>query len=264
MRLSHPCLDRREQNHVLDASHGCLYDRKDIVHMYVCIYVYMYTWHSKEFDMEADPAESLPCVDYSRLASCIDAKTRGERDFLANAANAAAAIWHAFHDAGRVINWCGFYFNRPLAQSKERVLVLGPFQGKPACKRIPFHRGVCGTAASTGHVQRIPNVHAFPGHIACDDASESELVLPLMIKRMRTKPKEEEEDHENEEEEDSDVVVGVFDLDCPHRDGFQTRDMTGLINVLDLVIQRCDWAQVWHLSVPALPSALERSTDIPT
>ena len=121
----------------------------------------------------------------------------GERDRIANAANLSALVYHALPD----LNWVGFYFY----DGKE--LVVGPFQGLPACVRIPLDRGVCGAAARTRTTQRVPDVHAFPGHIACDAASRSELVVPLV---------------------DGDALVGVFDLDSPVPDRFDEDDQRGL------------------------------------
>ncbi|OQR82031.1 hypothetical protein THRCLA_11193 [Thraustotheca clavata] len=174
-----------------------------------------------------DPANKLPAVDYEKLYAVVDKYTKGETDVFANASNVAAAIWHAFFDAGRTINWSGFYFNRPISSTPsnpsefaKRLLVLGPFQGKPACKRIQFHSGVCGAAASTGLVQRISDVHLFPGHIACDDASQSELVIPII--------------HNG-------ITLGVLDLDCPHKDGFSQRDTDGLTRIVELFVPRTEW-----------------------
>jgi GAF domain-containing protein len=108
------------------------------------------------------------------------------------------------------INWVGFYFH------KNNELVLGPFQGQPACVRIPFDRGVCGKAASTRTIQRIDNVHLFPGHIACDSASNSELVIPLVK---------------------NDRVIGVLDIDSPVFSRFDTTDITWLSKVADALIE---------------------------
>src|SRR5512143_1743985 len=107
---------------------------------------------------------------YDELARELDALLAGEPDPVANAANAAAAVFHALSD----LNWAGFYFLR------DGELVLGPFQGRPACVRIALGKGVCGTAAARGQAIVVPDVDAFPGHIACDAASRSELVVPLV------------------------------------------------------------------------------------
>jgi GAF domain-containing protein len=118
----------------------------------------------------------------------------GEPDLVANAANFSALLAEQFAD----INWLGFYF----VQGDE--LVLGPFQGRPACVRIPVGRGVCGTAVATGETQVVPDVHAFPGHIACDVRSRSEVVIPLA---------------------NNDGIVGVLDVDSPLPDRFRPDDV---------------------------------------
>jgi L-methionine (R)-S-oxide reductase len=121
----------------------------------------------------------------------------GERDRIANAANLSALVYHALPS----LNWVGFYF----FDGKE--LVVGPFQGLPACVRIALDKGVCGAAASTRTTQRVEDVHAFPGHIACDAASRSELVVPLFR---------------------GDELIGVFDLDSPEPGRFTPEDQAGL------------------------------------
>lgn len=133
---------------------------------------------------------------YADLAAALDALTADEPDPVANMANAAALIWQYLPD----LNWAGFY--RAIGDE----LVLGPFQGKPACIRIALGKGVCGTAAATGEIQRIEDVHAFPGHIACDAASASELVVPL-IRDGR--------------------VIAVLDLDSPSPARFDAADAAG-------------------------------------
>jgi L-methionine (R)-S-oxide reductase len=119
-----------------------------------------------DFKIEAADKATL----YSDMASALQGLVEGEPDGIANMANAAALIWESLPD----INWAGFYRNI------DGELVLGPFQGRPACIRIPFGTGVCGAAAATLQVQRIEDVHAFPGHIACDSASNSEIVVPIV------------------------------------------------------------------------------------
>ena len=133
---------------------------------------------------------------YQDLAMQLEALLVGERDRIANAANMAALIYHGLPD----VNWAGFYFR----QGGE--LVLGPFQGRPACVRIPLGRGVCGTAAARGATVLVPNVHAFAGHIACDPVSCSELVVPLLESRE---------------------VSGVLDLDSPLVGRFDEVDQMG-------------------------------------
>ncbi len=134
---------------------------------------------------------------YAQLIAQARALIQGEPDRVANAANLAALVYHALPD----LNWVGFYFY------DGAELVVGPFQGLPACVRIALGRGVCGTAATTRQTQRVPDVEAFPGHIACDAASRSELVVPLV--------------HEG-------ALVGVFDLDSPRVDRFDEEDQQGL------------------------------------
>src|SRR5438105_452609 len=121
---------------------------------------------------------------YRDLAAQLASLLEGEADPIANAANMAALIYHGLQE----LNWAGFYFAR------GGELVLGPFQGKPACVRIPWAQGVCGTAAARGETIVVPDVHAFPGHIACDPDSRSELVVPLIAEEK---------------------VLGVLDLDSP-------------------------------------------------
>ncbi|WP_439814329.1 GAF domain-containing protein [Zavarzinia sp. CC-PAN008] len=138
---------------------------------------------------------------YRVLAQQLTALLEGERDWIANAANTAALIFTSLPD----LNWAGFYFLKPGPAGGE--LVLGPFQGRPACVRIALGRGVCGTAAATRQAQVVADVHAFPGHIACDPASRSELVVPLL---------------------GGGRVVGVLDLDSPVPGRFDAEDRAGV------------------------------------
>jgi L-methionine (R)-S-oxide reductase len=134
---------------------------------------------------------------YGQLLAQARALVHGERDRIANAANLSALVYHALPH----LNWVGFYFY------DGTELVVGPFQGLPACVRIPLHKGVCGAAASQRVTQRIEDVDAFPGHIACDSASRSELVVPLVK---------------------GDTLIGVFDLDSPSLARFDADDQAGL------------------------------------
>jgi len=134
---------------------------------------------------------------YVQLAAQARALVQGEPDRIANAANLAALVYHALPG----LNWVGFYFY------DGNELVVGPFQGLPACVRIALDKGVCGAAARTRQTQRVADVDAFPGHIACDAASRSELVVPLVH---------------------GDALVGVFDLDSPHPGRFDEDDQQGL------------------------------------
>lgn len=146
---------------------------------------------------------------YAGLVSQARALLGGERDATANAANLAALLFHTLPD----LNWAGFYW------LKQGGLVLGPFQGKPACVRIALGRGVCGTAAAARRTVVVPDVHAFPGHIACDSASESEVVVPI-VKSGR--------------------VLGVLDVDSPRRARFDDDDAKGLESIVAVFIEACD------------------------
>ncbi|GAB3753035.1 GAF domain-containing protein [Lysobacter olei] len=135
---------------------------------------------------------------YAQLAEQARALVYGERDRIANAANLSALVFNALPG----LNWAGFYF------FDGTELVVGPFQGLPACVRIPLDKGVCGAAARTRQTQRVDDVEAFPGHIACDSASRSELVVPLVAA--------------------DGTLIGVFDLDSPELNRFSADDQTGL------------------------------------
>ncbi len=135
---------------------------------------------------------------YDSLLSQVSALIEGETDLIANLSNVSALLNLALDD----LNWVGFY----LLKSPEQ-LVLGPFQGKPACLRIPVGRGVCGTAVASGQTQRVADVHAFVGHIACDSASNSEIVLPIFADGR---------------------VVAVLDIDSPSLARFDAEDQIGL------------------------------------
>ena len=134
---------------------------------------------------------------YSRLVEQARGLLSGQSHLIANAANLSALIFHELPD----LNWVGFYF------LEGNALVVGPFQGKPACVQIPLGRGVCGTAAASRETQRVADVHAFEGHIACDAASESEIVVPLI---------------------QGDRLIGVLDIDSPLRGRFSPQDQAGI------------------------------------
>ena len=153
-----------------------------------------------DFRIEAADKPTL----YRDLASALEGLVAGESDAIANMANASALIWETLPD----LNWVGFYRNI------GGELVLGPFQGRPACIRIPFGTGVCGVAAQTRAVQRIEDVHAFPGHIACDSASNSEIVVPLI------------RDGE---------LLGVLDLDSPNTGRFTEEDEAGCVKLGEIL-----------------------------
>jgi L-methionine (R)-S-oxide reductase len=160
-----------------------------------------------EIDSAAPKAEI-----YAALASAISAVTATETDATANMANIAALLWQYLPE----LNWAGFYRMGADANNKPE-LVLGPFQGKVACIRIPLHKGVCGAAASTGNVQCIEDVDAFPGHIACDADSRSELVAPVIRDGK---------------------VIAVIDLDSPLPARFDHQDMRGLCDIAALISAR--------------------------
>jgi GAF domain-containing protein len=149
---------------------------------------------------------------YRELDAQLAALLAGEHDLIANTANAAALLYGALPQ----LNWAGFYLLRPAPQGGTdggaQELVLGPFQGKPACVRIALGRGVCGTAAAERRTQLVPDVHAFPGHIACDAASNSEIVVPLI---RAAGPRAGE-------------LLGVLDLDSPVLGRFDAVDQAGL------------------------------------
>jgi GAF domain-containing protein len=149
-------------------------------------------------------------ASYDLLLQQTRALFDGERDMLANLAQFSALIYNALPD----LNWAGFY----MARGKQ--LVLGPFQGKVACVRIPFGRGVCGTCAETRQPQLVPDVHAFPGHIACDSASNSELVLPVLK---------------------GGELLAVLDLDSPRLSRFDENDASGLARMLEVLVSATDW-----------------------
>ncbi|GAB3292765.1 GAF domain-containing protein [Pseudidiomarina andamanensis] len=149
-------------------------------------------------------------TDYELLLEQAKAITAGEPDLIANLSNLSALVYETLEN----VNWVGFYLTR-----EAETLVLGPFQGKVACLRIPFGRGVCGTAAATRETQLVVDVHDFDGHIACDAASNSEVVVPLIVDGN---------------------VVGVFDLDSPSVGRFSQDDADGLTK-LGRFIEQLNW-----------------------
>lgn len=149
---------------------------------------------------------------YADLRGQLDALLSGETDPIANAANTSALLFHAMPD----LNWVGFYFLH-----SENELVLGPFQGKPACVRIAVGRGVCGTAVERRAPVLVEDVHAFPGHIACDADSRSELVVPLVREG---------------------AVFGVLDLDSPTAGRFDEDDRAGIEAIAAIYVERSGWS----------------------
>lgn len=147
---------------------------------------------------------------YEQIAREAAALIEGESDSIANLANVAALLYHSLPD----VNWAGFYL------LKGDVLIVGPFQGLPACVRIPMGKGVCGTAAAKRQTIVVPDVQAFPGHIACDSASRSEIVVPMI---------------------ENDAVLGVLDIDSPNLSRFDDADRAGLERIVEALLQQGEW-----------------------
>ena len=143
-------------------------------------------------------------ANYELITAQLSALTEGVPYEIANLANASALLWQEMEG----INWVGFY------QMTDGALVLGPFQGKPACIRIPVGKGVCGTAVAQDRIQLVYNVHDFPGHIACDSASNSEIVLPIHV---------------------NGAIWGVLDIDSPEIGRFTQTDREGLVKVVEIL-----------------------------
>ena len=143
---------------------------------------------------------------YANLLLQLRSLLAGERDLIANAANVSAFLYHSIPD----LNWAGFYFH------KNDELVLGPFQGQPACVRIAIGKGVCGTAAQRRQTIIVDNVHDFPGHIACDSASNSEIVVPVIK---------------------ADYLIAVLDLDSPSVGRFDEQDARGLNELVEVFVE---------------------------
>jgi GAF domain-containing protein len=158
-----------------------------------------------EADRIVDSRQPKPAL-YAEIAAQVGALTEGERDLIANLANTASLLYHSLPD----LNWVGFYL------LKDGELVVGPFQGKPACVRIAIGKGVCGTAAARRSAVIVENVHEFAEHIACDSASNSEIVLPIL--------------RGNE-------LIGVLDLDSPKFSRFDAQDQAGLEQVVATLLQ---------------------------
>ena len=171
-------------------------------------------------------SENLPTLNNIAVSNELDKFLSEETDCIANMSNCASILWHAFHEArgAEAINWCGFYLVRHTSNKgknlDEPVLVLGPFMGKPACRRIPYDKGVCGACARTESVQLVSDVHQFEGHIACDDASQSEIVIPVFY---------------------DDDLVAVLDIDCPRVNGFNDSDRV----LLEKVVERLGQGSIW-------------------
>ncbi|WP_454724607.1 MULTISPECIES: GAF domain-containing protein [Cupriavidus] len=164
------------------------------------------------FHLPTHPAPQSKSAHYQELVTQARALLADETDRIANAANFSALVYHSLPD----LNWAGFYFH------DGQELVVGPFQGKPACVRIALGRGVCGTAAQTRATQVVPDVHAFAGHIACDAASQSEIVVPLVAA--------------------DGTLIGVWDVDSPVAGRFDDEDAAGM-EALCRVFVELGWAR---------------------
>jgi GAF domain-containing protein len=164
------------------------------------------------FEAAIDRSQPKPAL-YGDVAASLAALLEGEPDALANLANAAALLSGALER----INWCGFYLMR------GGELVLGPFQGKPACVRIALGKGVCGTAAARRETLVVPDVHAFPGHIACDADSRSEIVVPIVV---------------------GGELRGVLDVDAPETGRFDAEDRAGLEAFVAALVPRIRWEEL--------------------
>ncbi|KAI8071500.1 GAF domain-like protein [Gongronella butleri] len=173
-------------------------------------------------DIGTISSQSLPKRQfYEELAEQISAITEDQSYWVTNLSNASAVIFHEMNSLDffkqKPINWAGFYIVDPKDSQK---LILGPFQGKVACTEISFGKGVCGAAAATQQTQVIRDVHEFPGHIACDSASNSEVVVPLVTNGR---------------------LIGVLDIDCQEKEGFDQDDKHGLERIGQILVDHCTW-----------------------
>lgn len=162
---------------------------------------------------------------YRELLSQLTLILNGQRNWVTNLANASSLIFHGMNSIlvfNEKINWVGFYVAFDGNKSSD-VLMLGPFQGKVACEQIRIGKGVCGTAAATGQTQVVADVHDFPGHIACDSGSNSEIVVPIFSDQ---------------------AAIGVLDIDCLAKGGFDVEDKIGLEKISELIANACDWPVV--------------------
>ncbi|KAB8072761.1 GAF domain nucleotide-binding protein [Aspergillus leporis] len=168
---------------------------------------------------------------YTQVLEQAQGLVYGQRNWVSNFSNVASLLWHAYAALpapSSAVNWAGFYIRADkfpaLSASPTNpatdVLVLGPFQGRPACQEIRFGRGVCGTAAQKGETVVVPDVHAFPGHIACDASSRSEIVVPILS---------------------GGETVAIIDVDCTEPEGFDELDRKYLEELAKLLAEACDW-----------------------
>ncbi|EXJ54463.1 hypothetical protein A1O7_09803 [Cladophialophora yegresii CBS 114405] len=195
--------------------------------------------HAEHSNFAKPGAQTTKPAAYQQALASLASLCEGQRNWVCNLANAASLLWHLHHSlppprereaatqpgSGIGVNWAGFYVLDPSAPEKQ--LILGPFMGKVACQTIALGKGVCGTAAvgrdgsGRGETLLVSDVDAFPGHIACDGESRSEIVVPIRATNGK--------------------VVGVIDIDCAELDGFDEEDQKGLEAIADLLGQACDW-----------------------
>ncbi|KAH8924379.1 GAF domain nucleotide-binding protein [Atractiella rhizophila] len=177
---------------------------------------------------------------YSLLHTQLRSLLADQRNVITNASNLASLVYWALHGEGRRVNWCGFYFvpfildqrsANPTPSDMPTSLLLGPFHGRPACQSISLshpkkeHLGVCADAFLTGETVRVANVEQYPGHIACDGETKSEIVLPILVGDLGRK-------------------VGVFDLDCEVLEGWDEEDQKGLLEVVRIFVECSDWGEI--------------------
>ncbi|KAF6839559.1 gaf domain nucleotide-binding protein [Colletotrichum plurivorum] len=178
------------------------------------------TWIPKTaFPVHADASNFASGVTKEQAYEQVLLQAEG----LFNLSNVASLLWHAYHSLpspSSSVNWSGFYVLDPKSTPAKPSLILGPFQGKVACQTIPFGRGVCGAAASTRETQLVPDVDAFPGHIACDGDSRSEIVVPIVS---------------------GGKLVAIIDVDCAEVNGFDDVDRVWLEKLAVLLAEGCDW-----------------------
>jgi putative methionine-R-sulfoxide reductase with GAF domain len=175
------------------------------------------------------PEGNSKSTAYEHLLTSLSSLVTDQRNWVCNLSNAASLLWHLYHRPNQPpsspsnhVNWAGFYVLDPLAaKNGKQQLILGPFQGKVACQTIAWGRGVCGTAAQRAETVLLEDVEAFPGHIACDSESQSEVVVPIVLGDGR--------------------VMGVIDIDCARKGGFDQEDREGLESLARLLADACDW-----------------------
>ncbi|KAK4195084.1 GAF domain-like protein [Triangularia verruculosa] len=161
---------------------------------------------------------------YQQLLDQVEGLCLDQRNWVCNLSNTSSLLWHLYHSLpspASDVNWAGFYVYDHTSPPAKPRLILGPFQGKVACQTIAFGRGVCGTAAATQTTQLVPDVEKFPGHIACDSASKSEIVVPIIVEGKG--------------------VVAIIDIDCTVENGFDQVDKEYLEKLADFLAKSSDW-----------------------